>query len=70
MKSNSDAPQALYIGLDVHKAETVIALLESHREAEPRHYGAIATTRHALERAMRSIARSRDLQLGPVRKGQ
>jgi len=25
MKTNSDAPQTLYLGLDVHKAETVIA---------------------------------------------
>lgn len=63
MKQNSSAPQTLYIGLDVHKAETVIALLDSDRDAEPRHYGSIATTQHAIERAMRRIAKSQDLQL-------
>ncbi|MGJ8678372.1 MAG: hypothetical protein ACSHX0_12715 [Akkermansiaceae bacterium] len=51
MKTNSSAPRALYIGLDVHKAETVIAILESDRDAEARHYDSIATTQHALERA-------------------
>ncbi len=35
MKTNSDASKTLYLGLDVHKAETVIAILESHRDAEP-----------------------------------
>ncbi len=28
MNTNSSAPTKLYIGLDVHKAETVIAILE------------------------------------------
>ena len=55
MKTNSSAPRTLYLGLDVHKAETVIAILESDREAEPRHYGSVATTQHALERTMRRI---------------
>jgi len=63
MKPNSDTPKTLYIGLDVHKAETVTALLESRRDAEPRHYGSIATTQHALERVMRRIAKSQGLQL-------
>lgn len=63
MKTNSSAPQTLYLGLDVHKAETVIAILESDRDAEPRHYGSIATTQHALERAMRRIAKNQKRQL-------
>ena len=66
MKPNSSAPRALYIGLDVHKAETVIAILESSRDAEPRHYGSIATTQHALERAIRRIAKSQDLKLADL----
>lgn len=63
MKPNSSAPQTLYLGLDVHKEETVIAILESNRDAEPRHYGSIATSQHALERAMRRIAKSQERQL-------
>jgi len=55
MKTNSNAPKTLYIGLDVHKAETVIALLKSDRNEEPRHYGAVTTSQHALERVMRLI---------------
>ena len=66
MKTNSSAPQTLYLGLDVHKAETVIAILESDRDAEPRHYGSIATTQHALERAMRRIAKKQNRQLSDL----
>ncbi|MGJ8676929.1 MAG: hypothetical protein ACSHX0_05395 [Akkermansiaceae bacterium] len=54
MKTNSNAPRVLYIGLDVHKVETVIAILESDRDAEPRHYGIITTSQHAHERAFES----------------
>jgi transposase len=66
MKSNSSAPKKLYIGLDVHKAETVVAILEADRDAEPRHYGSIATTQHALERAIRRIAKSQEHQLADL----
>ena len=58
MKTNSDAPQTLYLGLDVHKEQTVIAILEGDREAEPRHYGSVSTSQHALERSIRRIAKS------------
>lgn len=63
MKTNASAPATLYIGLDVHKAETVIAILESDRDAEPRHYGSVATSQHAIERAMRRIARKQQCKL-------
>jgi transposase len=63
MKTNSDTTPKLYIGLDVHKAETVIALLESARDAEPRHYGRINTSQHALERVIRRIVKQQDLRL-------
>ena len=58
MITNSDAPQTLYLGLDVHKEQTVIAILEGDREAEPRHYGSVSTSQHALERSIRRIAKS------------
>jgi len=66
MKTNSDAPQTLYLGLDVHKAETVISILEPDRDAEPRHHGAVATTVHALERAMRRIAKNQNRELSDL----
>ncbi len=38
-----------------YKAETVIAILEREfdHDAQPRHYGSIATIQHALERTIR-----------------
>lgn len=66
MKTNSDTPSALYIGLDVHKAETVIAILESERDAEPRHYGTVGTSLHALERAVRRIAKKNECRLSEL----
>lgn len=66
MKTNSDAPCALYIGLDVHKEQTVIAILENQREAEPRIYGSVTTSQHALERAMRRIAKKQKIDLGQL----
>ena len=66
MKPKSSAPKTLYIGLDVHKAETVIATLESDRDSEPQHYGSITTSQHALERAMRRIAKSHDRKLSDL----
>ena len=56
MKTNSDTTTKLYIGLDVHKEQTVIAILEGERNAEPRQYGSVATALHALERAVRRRA--------------
>ena len=66
MNTNASAPTKLYIGLDVHKAETVIAILERDREAEPRHYGAVATSQHALERAIRRIAKKQNCELSDL----
>ncbi|GAA5484836.1 hypothetical protein Hsar01_04086 [Haloferula sargassicola] len=40
MKTNSDTTLTLYLGLDVHKEQTVIAILDDDRDAEPRHYAA------------------------------
>lgn len=63
MKTNSDTTRTLYLGLDVHKEETVIAILAGDRDAVPRDYGSIATTQHALERAMRRIAKQQNRSL-------
>lgn len=66
MKTNSDTTRKLYVGLDVHKEQTVIALLDDHRDAEPRDYGSITTSQHALERAMRRIARQQKRSLADL----
>ncbi len=66
MKTNSDAPQALYLGLDVHKEQTVIAILESDRQAEPTHHGSVATSQHALARSIRRIAKSKGRKLSDL----
>lgn len=66
MKTNSDTTQALYIGLDVHKEKTVIAILNAHREAEPRDYGSVATSQHALERVIRRIAKAQGRKLSEL----
>ena len=66
MQTNSDTTPTLYIGLDVHKEQTVIAILENDRDAQPKAYGSIATTQHGLERAMRRIIKSRNCKLSDL----
>jgi hypothetical protein len=63
MKTNSDTTRTLYLGLDVHKEKTVIAILEADRDAEPRDYGSVATSQHALERVIRRIAKAQGREL-------
>lgn len=44
-----------YIGLDVHKDTTVIAVAEGGREGETRLYGTITSDLHALERVLQKL---------------
>lgn len=66
MKTNSGTPPKIYLGLDVHKEKTSIAVLEADRDAEPRYYGEINTSLHALERAVRKIAKAQDCALAEL----
>ena len=66
MKTNSDTTAKLYIGLDVHKEKTAIALAEPGVRGETRSYGEVATTQIALERTIRKIAKARDVALPEV----
>ena len=45
-----------YVGLDVHKDTTVIAVAEGGREGEVRLYGSIASDLKALENVLRKLA--------------
>lgn len=44
-----------YVGLDVHKDETTIAVAEGDRTGEVRLYGKISSDLHAVEKALRKI---------------
>lgn len=44
-----------YVGLDVHKDTTVIAVAEDGRTGEQRLYGTISSDLHALEKALRKL---------------
>src|SRR5260370_34865743 len=45
-----------FVGLDVHKRQTVVALADSGREGEGRHYGAVETDRSTIEKLARKVA--------------
>jgi len=44
-----------YVGLDVHKDTTVVAVAEGGREGEVRLYGTISSDLHALERVLAKL---------------
>ena len=44
-----------YVGLDVHKDTTVVAVAEGGREGECRVYGTISSDLHALEKLLRKL---------------
>ncbi len=49
MKPKSDTTPALYIGLDVHKEKTSVAVANSGPEGEIRSHGKVATTHDDTE---------------------
>jgi hypothetical protein len=44
MKTNSDTTPELYIGLDVHKEKTSVAVADPGAQGEIRSHGEVATT--------------------------
>jgi transposase len=57
MKTNSDTTPAIYIGLDVHKEKTSVAIADPGAKGEIRLHGEVATTQVALDRMIRRIAK-------------
>jgi transposase len=63
MKTNSDTPPALYLGLDVHKEQTVAAIADPSPRGEVRSGGAFKTCQPALEKFLRKLAKSHGIPL-------
>jgi transposase len=66
MKTNSDTTPALYIGLDVHKEKTSVAIADPGPKGEIRLHGEVATTQVALDRLIRRIAKNRNIPLSRI----
>ena len=66
MKTNSDTTTKFYIGLDVHKEQTAVAIAEPDITSEIRSYGNCATSQIALERLIRRIAKARQCSLSEL----
>jgi len=66
MKTNSDTTPALYIGLDVHKEKTSVAIADPGTNGEVRSHGEVATTQVALERLIRRIAKARKVPVSRI----
>ncbi|MEI6175648.1 MAG: IS110 family transposase [Verrucomicrobiota bacterium] len=66
MKTNSDTTTKLYVGFDVHKEKTSLAIADPGATGEIRSYGEVATTQIALERTLRKIAKARGVALAEI----
>jgi len=66
MKTNSDTTPQLYIGLDVHKEKSSVAIADPGATGEIRHHGEVATTQVALDRLIRRIAKSKNIPLSRI----
>ena len=56
-RSEANTTAAYYIGLDVHKEQTCVAIAEPGGGGEVRSHGSVATTQVALERLVRRLAK-------------
>ena len=66
MKANSDTTIQLYIGLDVHKEKTSVALADPGAKGEIRHFGEVASSKVTLDRLIRRIAKTKQIPLNAI----
>ena len=59
MKTNSDTTPKLYIGLDVHKEQTSVAIADPGSDGEIRSHGNISTTQPSIDKVLRRIVKAR-----------
>jgi len=66
MKTNSDTTTKLYVGFDVHKEKTSLAIADPGATGEIRSYGEVATSQPAFERTLRKLAKARGVAMGEI----
>ena len=55
MKTNSDTTPKLYVGLDVHKEQTAVAIADPGAKGEIRSHGNVAASIPAIEKLLRRL---------------
>ena len=63
MKTNSDTTPKFYIGLDVHKEQTSVAIAEPGPRGEIRSHGNITTSIPSIEKLLRRLAKAHGIDL-------
>src|SRR4249920_3196579 len=66
MRTNSDTTPKLYVGLDVHKEQTAVAIADPGPLGEIRSHGNIATSIPAIEKLLRRLAKAHKLGLSDL----
>ena len=66
MKTNSDTTPKLYIGLDVHKEQTSVAIADPGPQGEIRSHGNIATSTPCIEKLLRRLAKAHKIGLSDL----
>jgi transposase len=65
-RSESKTTPTLYIGLNVHKEKTSIAIADPGASGEVRSYGVVATTQIAMDRMIRRIAKAKEIPVSRI----
>lgn len=62
-KTNSDTTPKLYVGLDVHKQQTSVAVADPGAQGEIRSRGSILTCLPSIEKLLRRLAKAKGIIL-------